>query len=538
MPYQCLERCGKLLVAARDSNIDLFNLENDNAFLSTWSCNSSQQPQNGKIELKKDGSKVATNESQLSSVEVQLEEALTPPAKRRKLSVDAGKPETEEATTEPIQELGATENGVKKQKKQKQNNRSNAISTGLEAPAIIALAVTKDEQHVIAITGEDKCIRVFEIIEKDGILCLNLLSERIMPKRPSSMAITPDSKTIFSADKFGDVYSLPLIPSLTTSTETPEQNQASRSSSAAAERTFQPSANEFTIHSQRNRIALENQKKQTNTPAKDTTPTFEHTLLLGHVSLLTDIKLASLNGRNYIITADRDEHIRVSRGIPQAHIIEGFCLGHKEFVTRMCIPESRPEILVSGGGDNRLLVWNWEAGKCLSEVDLGATLRLAMGGDGVRESKMSVSGIYHIRQAGGDMILVACEALPVLFLFNLNPQNTLTISNISHFPGNILSLNVLPTQPKAQGSRVVISIDNIHKPSSTTETHPPGTPKAFPLVIYDFENGPSQEVVKTDQVVNVEVPDAGNLKKLLYSLENLRKKGGEGKADGAEVEDS
>lgn len=54
---------------------------------------------------------------------------------------------------------------------------------------------------------------------------------------------------------------------------------------------------------------------------------FEHKLLLGHVSMLTDIALVVLNGRNYIITADRDEHIRISRGIPQSHIIEGFCLG-------------------------------------------------------------------------------------------------------------------------------------------------------------------------------------------------------------------
>ena len=87
------------------------------------------------------------------------------------------------------------------------------------------------------------------------------------------------------------------------------------------------------------------------------TPRFKHELLLGHVSMLTDIASATVGSRSYIVTADRDEHIRVSRGIPQAHIIEGFCQGHEEFVSRLCFTKSRH--LVSGGGDAYLYVWDW-----------------------------------------------------------------------------------------------------------------------------------------------------------------------------------
>ena len=51
------------------------------------------------------------------------------------------------------------------------------------------------------------------------------------------------------------------------------------------------------------------------------------TLILGHTSLLTSFLLAE--DEKYIISADRDEHIRVS-WYPQGYVIERFCLGHKK----------------------------------------------------------------------------------------------------------------------------------------------------------------------------------------------------------------
>lgn len=188
----------------------------------------------------------------------------------------------------------------------------------------------------------------------------------IMPKRPCALVITEDDSTIISADKFGDVYSLPLIPMEPSETplsaaQTPEPTLA---------KPFVPAANEFTIHSQRNRKALENQKRQSNKPSGKLEPTFEHNLLLGHVSLLTDMALATSEGRKYIITADRDEHIRVSRGMPQAHIVEGFCLGHTEYITRLCVPGNWPHLLVSGGGDDEFFLWDWRNGQIVSKGDL------------------------------------------------------------------------------------------------------------------------------------------------------------------------
>lgn len=173
-----------------------------------------------------------------------------------------------------------------------------------------------------------------------------------MTRRPCAIALTADESTILCADKFGDVYSLPLIPSPIENFEVVQENRP-------APKKYVPAASTATVHSGRNRKTLEEQLKQAekkDMQAKDV-PAFKHDLELGHVSMLTDITAASLDSRNYILTADRDEHIRVSRGVPQAHIIEGFCFGHESFVSKLCLTTSG--MLVSGGGDPDLLVWNW-----------------------------------------------------------------------------------------------------------------------------------------------------------------------------------
>lgn len=171
-----------------------------------------------------------------------------------------------------------------------------------------------------------------------------------------------------------------------------------------------PSATTLTVHSGRNRKTLEEQLKQkAKGPAKSKEPMrFEHELLLGHVSMLTDVTYANVDGRSYIITADRDEHIRISRGQPQAHIIEGFCFGHEAFVSRLRLTPSG--LLVSGGGDDDLFVWDWQTcslkerltirdlafghlqGRNVVPIDLECT-----------SYKVAVSGIWSLPNQGNDV---------------------------------------------------------------------------------------------------------------------------------------
>lgn len=229
-----------------------------------------------------------------------------------------------------------------------------------------------------------------------------------MTRRPCSIALTSDDSTVLCADKFGDVYALPLLPS-------PEDDQISTPPSEKIEqKKFVPSASLLTVHSGRNRKVLEEQMKQAEKGPSQSkeTPKFKHDLLLGHVSMLTDIAYAAVDSRSYIITADRDEHIRISRGPPQAHIIEGFCYGHEEFVSRLCLTSSGR--LVSGGGDAHLYVWDWSSYQLLETLPIRDTvldyyrghsqLALLLPQD-TQAFKTAVCGIWTVPYGGSEVCI-------------------------------------------------------------------------------------------------------------------------------------
>ncbi|KAL2802669.1 hypothetical protein BJX63DRAFT_437661 [Aspergillus granulosus] len=387
------------------------------------------------------------------------------------------------------------------------------------------LTSTPDGEYVVALTGEDKSIRVFQI-EEDG--AFQELSARPMPKRPCSITFM-DKNEILLGDKFGDVYSMPLIPSAEV-----------RISKASAQQKKQIAATNLTVHTRRNLKSLEMQKQQAAKKAEQPQepidePSFEHQLLLGHVSLLTDVAFVSIPSpdpssarkRSYILSADRDEHIRVSRGPPQAHIIENYCLGHTSFISSLCIPTWAPEILISGGGDPYLLVWNWTAGQVLHKVPLM---------EGAPEAKeVAVRSIW-ASSLGSDspnpicLILVALEGNPTLQTFTLSPNGTLT----THKP-LLASGNILDVQTHPNNNTIFISTDNIREPGSTQDWRStPATPhsllQTFTLKqggkTLEWESAPdalSSSINATGtSIVSVNAQKAQN--NALYGLENLRKK--------------
>lgn len=70
----------------------------------------------------------------------------------------------------------------------------------------------------------------------------------------------------------------------------------------------------------------------------------------------------------YIVTADKDAKIRVSK-FPASELIQAYCLGHTEFLNRILILRSEPRLLISGGADGTLRLWDWEAGSELHSTN-------------------------------------------------------------------------------------------------------------------------------------------------------------------------
>ncbi|KAL1667097.1 FAD dependent oxidoreductase-domain-containing protein [Schizophyllum commune] len=186
----------------------------------------------------------------------------------------------------------------------------------------IRVAAANKAQTHLATSSDDKRLRVWEVDS------LKLLSERELPKKATSVLFTQDGQTILVSDKFGDVFAYPLHPPV----EEQKQEQEKK----------------------REKDGLASHENPSNGD-----------LVLGHVSLLTACILT--HDERYIITADRDEHIRVS-WYPQAYEIESFCLGNEKFVSALHIPASVPDRLISGGGDPVLRVWDWMTGTIVRDI--------------------------------------------------------------------------------------------------------------------------------------------------------------------------
>lgn len=371
-----------------------------------------------------------------------------------------------------------------------------------------------------------------------------------MPKRPCAVLVTPDNKTILCGDKFGDVYSLPLFPSAFV--EKVEDSSKAETKEDASSKKYVPAASTLTVHSGRNRRALENQMKQKDLQSKAREgPKFEYQLLLGHVSMLTDVQFAieEVDGktRGYIITADRDEHIRISRGPPQAHIIEGFCLGHKDFISKICLLPGT-ELLVSGGGDDWLGVWDWRAGSLKEKRDVRSALTSLFSSQSSdakfgADSPIAISGLWAVSSGSETKetaVLIACERLPCLLV----SQQSLA-SGVSGF-----SLPGVPLDVAVVGNTVVVSLDVTEvcrlstgllvQDSDHTKT---STPR---LQAYTVRNTGSEMSLEFDESFNVKLNAANNLMlpaperkqldNLLYGIENLRKRGNPEEAQDAASE--
>ncbi|KAF8491637.1 WD40 repeat-like protein [Russula emetica] len=213
--------------------------------------------------------------------------------------------------------------------------RSTASLEGTKLDALlktgpVRCAAVDFEYTHLATVGDDKQLKVW------AVESLQLLSEREIPKKATQVLFTRSGRTIVVADKFGDVFTYPLVP-LPIPTPAPPQNT------------------------------------EANTLASHENPS-GGTLILGHTSLLTTFVLTP--DESHIITADRDEHIRVS-WFPQGHMIESFCLGHKKFILAVHIPRdpAAHDILISGGGDSVIKVWQWRAGRRLYDVAIEEVVR-------------------------------------------------------------------------------------------------------------------------------------------------------------------
>lgn len=395
--------------------------------------------------------------------------------------------------------------------------------------------MSNDQQHAVAVT-EDKCVRVFSIQSDGGIV---ELSQRTMPKRPCALIILPDNDTIVCADKFGDVYSLPLLPTdesekSFSDAKAAQEAQAAKDAEAKAkdqtseDGSFKPAATNLTVHTKRNLKSLEAQQKQKLFTPKKEALAFEHKLLLGHVSMLTDVNFATreVDGktRGYIITADRDEHIRISRAAPQSHIIEGFCLRHKEFVNKVCLVPGT-DLLVSGGGDDWIGVWDWPNFSLKNKVNVREYFaKFLTPTKEDKDPQVAISGIWTvpIQNRPSDVaVVIACEKVPALLVLSSS-----SLSDPSAKP-TVVEQQIQGKNPldiTAIDQRVVVSLDSREEVQARLVALRVVASEDGSIHV-DRDDAGEEKLNHLNSLGGVE-EDPKTLDSLLYSVRNLRKRTG------------
>ncbi|TGJ78155.1 hypothetical protein E0Z10_g10609 [Xylaria hypoxylon] len=474
LPFQCLSRLGRgaLFCAAKGCSIRTFDLSANSQPLFSWTHPSSRQAE--------DANQTGETHKALEDEE-QAEQQ--PPSKRRKLGSDDAE---SNVGTDDMQGLPDTPaNGKKSQK----TNKAKWTPAKPELPFVILLTATEDGSHVIAVTGQDKTLWVFE---HDGKGSLNELSQRAMPKRPCSLALTADGQTILSADKFGDVYALPLIPH-------PEVSPVPTPAPYPLSHCAGPTSSRYTHSATDGHLKISNAS--------------ERLMRSGTCQK----KGPSLRTRPYIVTADRDEHIRVSRGIPQSHIIETYCLGHTSFVTALCNPRSRPDILISGGGDNELFVWDWLAGKLLGTVDLLVHVREVL----PDTTKIAVIKLIAYEVQNECIVVAICERIPALFVFQLQTDNAVLYRETLRLRGNALDITSL----RVAEQTLLVAVDVA------------GSGGEILAFERDGKGWVSRQYIQgTTDIDEEPVLSREDLDKALYTVENLRKTGHDEEGDEAPLE--
>ncbi|CAK6978444.1 tRNA (guanine-N(7)-)-methyltransferase non-catalytic subunit wdr4 [Scomber scombrus] len=154
-------------------------------------------------------------------------------------------------------------------------------------------------------------------------------------------------------------------------------------------------------------------------------PQREGELKMGHLSMVLAVTMSPND--KFVITADRDEKIRVSH-LRSPYNIQSFCLGHRQFVSALLVPSGHPHWLLSGSGDGTMKLWDYESGRRLQSWDLKESEE-TLSSEGDEEKKPTVCRI--ISSPGGRHVAVQCERQSVVQFFSVDQEQLVERCSLS-----------------------------------------------------------------------------------------------------------
>lgn len=261
-------------------------------------------------------------------------------------------------------------------KKAKTNKKEPKVPVpGPGAPIIYnyirSLTLTRDEKFIIGTTDSDKAAVIFKI-DYTNENCLELVKRQVFPKRPCAVSTSTDDTELIVADKFGDVYSVPI-----------------NGEAPADEKSLVP--------------------------------------ILGHVSMLSDVLVAEHDNKQYVLTGDRDEHIKITH-FPKSYVVKHWLFGHREFVSCLQLCDFNKDILVSGGGDDYLLLWDWFKAEKIAQIELREFIQPFLNDSHYPPERfrnegspmeISITKVQTLTHNGAHLLAILCENTNCILTFEV-----------------------------------------------------------------------------------------------------------------------
>ncbi|KAI8051263.1 WD40-repeat-containing domain protein [Syncephalis plumigaleata] len=214
----------------------------------------------------------------------------------------------------------------------------------------------------------------------DKVLCIwNTTGwERVlsldMPKRVNALLFDNTGNVIYAADKFGDVYRVNITHEPTTPLDQP---------------------------------------------------------IIGHVSMITDMVISPDN--QYLLTADRDEKVRITK-TSNTSSVYAFLLGHTKFISALHIPSFAPHLVVSGGGDGYLMVWDYAQAKAVQSIPIALAARPYWVSNDEKQTYTGNFAVRHIQSLPSNKTLVCVDNVHALLYLTWSEEQQKYQDHVSVVP--------------------------------------------------------------------------------------------------------
>lgn len=109
---------------------------------------------------------------------------------------------------------------------------------------------------------------------------------------------------------------------------------------------------------------------------------------------------------------------------PKTYVIQSYCLGHREFVSKIHVPRfatAENPVVVSGGGEGLVNLWDIKEGKLLSSTDIKKAAEEEL------KTPIELTSVHAIASCPiSKVVAVVAEGIPLVFIFSGVDKLTVT----------------------------------------------------------------------------------------------------------------